>query len=243
MKNRVKRIITITAIATSVAACTPMSEYSYAMNGNPTINQPTTFPTVDASENYTKEEMNNQNTVVTKITDKTIFYNSIWFDTGDAKLKDNNDVNLILLSNLKYLTMHKDAKIVINGYASELGTSQKNKVLSTQRANNVKKYLVSHGINKNNIVVFGYGDKQNKFSDTSVKSKNNPANRRIDILYTNDKPNSTMKYIVDEKGMPVIVVTKKEQSSLVINSDNKDSEALNNNQESDIPLDDMVSQE
>lgn len=80
---------------------------------------------------------------------------NIFFTTGSAKLLPKSfsslkDVVQILNENPSY-------KIDIDGYTDNTGKEDKNQVLSEQRANSVKDYLISNGIDSNRITATGHG--------------------------------------------------------------------------------------
>ncbi|MEP7108429.1 MAG: OmpA family protein [Ferruginibacter sp.] len=106
---------------------------------------------------------------------------NIFFATGSAKLlaKSNtalNNVAGILNENPGY-------KIDIDGHTDITGTPEKNQVLSEARANAVKTYLVSKGIDQSRMVATGFGiDKPIADNKTAAgRSKN----RRVEMKLRN----------------------------------------------------------
>lgn len=106
---------------------------------------------------------------------------NIFFATGSAKLlaKSNaslNNVVTILKDNPSY-------KVDIDGHTDITGTPEKNQVLSEARANSVKTYLVSKGIDEARLVATGYGiDKPIADNKTAAgRSKN----RRVEMKLRN----------------------------------------------------------
>jgi len=80
---------------------------------------------------------------------------NIFFATGSAKLlaKSNaslKDVAQILKDNPTY-------KIDVDGYTDITGSADKNQVLSENRANAVKDYLVTNGVDETRITATGHG--------------------------------------------------------------------------------------
>ncbi|MEP7142845.1 MAG: OmpA family protein [Ferruginibacter sp.] len=106
---------------------------------------------------------------------------NIFFATGSAKLLAKsgsalNNVVSILNDNPTY-------KVDIDGHTDITGTPEKNKVLSEARANSVKTYLVSKGIDESRLVATGYGiDKP--IADNKTKA-GRAKNRRVEMRLRN----------------------------------------------------------
>jgi OmpA-OmpF porin, OOP family len=80
---------------------------------------------------------------------------NIFFATGSAKLlaksyKSLKDVAQILKDNPSY-------KINVDGYTDITGSAEKNQVLSENRANSVKQYLITNGVDESRITATGHG--------------------------------------------------------------------------------------
>ena len=58
-----------------------------------------------------------------------------------------------------YLQENINTLIMIEGHTDRIGDSDKNLILSKQRAEAIKKYLTDKGINGERITTVGYGDK------------------------------------------------------------------------------------
>ncbi|MEQ1678165.1 MAG: OmpA family protein [Chitinophagaceae bacterium] len=81
---------------------------------------------------------------------------NILFVTGSAKLqtksfKGLNDVVQIMKDN-------PGMSLAIDGHTDNVGTEEKNQILSDNRANSVKAYLVSKGIDESRITARGHGE-------------------------------------------------------------------------------------
>lgn len=69
-----------------------------------------------------------------------------------------------------YLQTNKQAVILVEGYACDLGSVEVNDWISKQRAETVKNTLASYGISEDNVVVQWYGKSKNKnFSYLAMK--------------------------------------------------------------------------
>lgn len=76
-----------------------------------------------------------------------------------------------------YCQTNKEAIITVEGYTCDLGTDKHNNVLSTERANAVKKQLVTAGVPAEKIIVKGYG--KSMYGKLDVPGRE--ANRRANI--------------------------------------------------------------
>lgn len=106
---------------------------------------------------------------------------NIFFATGSAKLlaKSNaslNNVVTILNDNPGY-------KVDISGHTDNTGKADKNQTLSEARANSVKAYFVSKGIDESRLVAAGYG--QDKPIADNKTAKGRTQNRRVELNVRN----------------------------------------------------------
>lgn len=68
-----------------------------------------------------------------------------------------------------YLQTNKQATILVEGYACDLGSAEVNDWISKQRAETVKNVLASYGISEDKVVVKWYGKSKNKnFSYSTI---------------------------------------------------------------------------
>ncbi|MBS1501716.1 MAG: OmpA family protein [Bacteroidetes bacterium] len=70
-------------------------------------------------------------------------------------------------------------KFMLSGYASAEGTPEHNMVLSQDRANSVKAYLVNTGVSANRLITKGYGE-ANPIADNTTEN-GRILNRRVEI--------------------------------------------------------------
>lgn len=83
------------------------------------------------------------------------------------------------------MKMNPSEKFALKGYASFEGTAEHNMILSEDRANSVRIYLINDGVNANNITAKGYGT-ANPVGDNDTES-GRILNRRVEIGYQNGK--------------------------------------------------------
>jgi OmpA-OmpF porin, OOP family len=102
----------------------------------------------------------------------------IEFGNNSDKMFSTSDSTLtILLAELQT----NDKEFLIVCHTDNIGTKRYNKLLSTRRAESVKKYLIEKGINKERISTWGYGDEK-PIADNDTK-QGRALNRRIEYLY------------------------------------------------------------
>lgn len=81
---------------------------------------------------------------------------NILFVTGSYKLATSSFKNLNEV--VKIMQENPDMKLAIDGHTDNTGKPDKNQVLSENRANSVKNYLVSKGIAESRLTAQGHGD-------------------------------------------------------------------------------------
>lgn len=102
---------------------------------------------------------------------------NILFITGSYKLssksfKGLNDV-------VKIMQENPEVKLSVDGHTDNVGKADKNLVLSENRADAVKKYLVSKGISEDRIVAAGHGDSMPVADNKTATGRQK--NRRVEM--------------------------------------------------------------
>jgi OOP family OmpA-OmpF porin len=77
------------------------------------------------------------------------------------------------------MKMDPSVKFILKGFASKEGTYEHNIILSEDRANSVKAYLVNSGVSSANLTTKGYGIKH-PIADNSTEA-GRILNRRVEI--------------------------------------------------------------
>lgn len=75
----------------------------------------------------------------------------------------------------------RSGKVEVAGYTCNLGTDAYNMGLSVRRADAVKDYLVSRGVNPDRLVVKGFGKTHPKYDNSNPKTR--PLNRRVELSF------------------------------------------------------------
>ncbi len=99
------------------------------------------------------------------------------FQTGSARILPNSYA--VLDEAVKVLNEYKSLRIRIDGHTDNVGTPELNKKLSQDRADSVKAYLVSKGVDASRLETAGYGDTRPIEDNKTPKGR--AANRRIEF--------------------------------------------------------------
>jgi OOP family OmpA-OmpF porin len=105
------------------------------------------------------------------------FTTDINFETKSTTIKPDSKKQLDGLA--KILATNNNLIIYLNGHCDNIGEDILNNKLSLDRANAVKSYLMSKGVNELNIITKGYGTLKPKQSNETVKGRT--ANRRVEF--------------------------------------------------------------
>jgi outer membrane protein OmpA-like peptidoglycan-associated protein len=102
----------------------------------------------------------------------------IQFDSARATLRTESSPRLDRV--VEYMTHRLNARIRVAGYTDNVGNPRTNQTLSEQRAQAVRAYLVSRGIDGGRIEAVGYGD-QNPIASNDTE-EGRQQNRRIEAV-------------------------------------------------------------
>ncbi|MCB4807140.1 OmpA family protein [Tamlana sp. 62-3] len=116
---------------------------------------------------------------VTAEVQKTLneYAKTILFDTGKSSIKAQSEA--VLGDIISILKEYPTAKFTVEGHTDSVGSEKLNQRLSDSRANSVKEYLVSHGIDAFRLSSLGYGE--SKPIDTNKTRAGRANNRRVEI--------------------------------------------------------------
>lgn len=107
----------------------------------------------------------------------TYTINNILFSSGSYILTDNTKT--IIKEFSKFLIENPSIQISIQGHTDDQGDASKNITLSQNRANAVKEYLISLGINIDRLEAIGYGSAKPKVPNDT--DENRKMNRRTEF--------------------------------------------------------------
>jgi outer membrane protein OmpA-like peptidoglycan-associated protein len=115
---------------------------------------------------------------------KVEFNEKILFAFSKSDLSDSAKMNLDKLGTA--LTNYPNTNIEIQGHTDSRGTDEYNMGLSLRRANAVRDYLASQGIDAKRMTVRGFGESAPAYSNDTPEGM--AQNRRVEFLITaNDK--------------------------------------------------------
>ena len=109
-----------------------------------------------------------------------IVLEGITFGTGKADITPESEVTL--QKALKTLTTYSDISVEISGHTDNVGRAKSNQRLSELRANAVRDWLISKGVDGSRISAVGYG--QEKPVVPNDTKENKQKNRRIEFTRT-----------------------------------------------------------
>jgi OOP family OmpA-OmpF porin len=104
-------------------------------------------------------------------------YKNIQFEFNSSVLKTSS--YLVLDEIARMMKTKPEAKFQLNGHSSAEGTEQRNMMLSVDRANAVKAYLVNNGIKSSNLITKGFGESTPLVSNDTEDGR--AKNRRVEI--------------------------------------------------------------
>jgi outer membrane protein OmpA-like peptidoglycan-associated protein len=107
-----------------------------------------------------------------------IILKNVFFSTNSAELLPKSEPELNLL--LEMLVQNNQLKICINGHTDNIGTVDRNLLLSEKRAESVKNYLISKGISSDRLESKGYGE--TKPIATNQTEEGRQLNRRTEFF-------------------------------------------------------------
>ena len=108
---------------------------------------------------------------------KSFVLDNCTFESGKATLKP--EAYAVLDDLVDYLNRKDDERIEIGGHTDNVGKAEANMILSTNRANTVRAYLLTKGIAPERLTAKGYG--MTVPVDDNVDEEGRQANRRTEV--------------------------------------------------------------
>ena len=106
-----------------------------------------------------------------------VILKNIFFETNSFELKNESVVELKKLRD--FLLKNKNVRIELSGHTDNVGTDKYNQILSENRANSVKEFLLKQGLADGRIVSKGYGKTQPIASNDNEEGR--AQNRRTEF--------------------------------------------------------------
>jgi peptidoglycan-associated lipoprotein len=94
-------------------------------------------------------------------------HNEVYFTLGSFKL----DNQAALAKDARWLKDSSDVHVVIEGHADPTGTHEGNMVLSQKRAESVRDFLVSAGVDQSRLEVMAYGDTRLRYGRADRRNR------------------------------------------------------------------------
>jgi outer membrane protein OmpA-like peptidoglycan-associated protein len=104
----------------------------------------------------------------------------VLFDTGKADLKPTTRERLAKVAGI--LLAYPDIRVEVDGYTDSTGSLELNERLSQQRAESVRSYLASQGVNQSSITTQGFGPDNPVASNGTAAGRQQ--NRRVELVVT-----------------------------------------------------------
>ncbi|KMQ72841.1 OmpA family protein [Marinobacter subterrani] len=105
----------------------------------------------------------------------------VLFATGSAEIQGGTNQNLEKLVN--FLKQYPDRQVLIEGHTDNVGSASFNLALSRQRAESVREFLISRGIESSRLSVSGYGFERPIASNDTATGRQQ--NRRVEVVIEN----------------------------------------------------------
>jgi len=109
--------------------------------------------------------------------DVPIVLEGITFETGKSDITPESAV--VLQAALKTLTTYPDIIVEISGHTDNVGSNSSNQSLSQRRADSVRFWLISNGVDPDRIIAKGYGEEFPRVPNDTPDNKR--MNRRIEF--------------------------------------------------------------
>nr|BET44595.1 MAG: peptidoglycan-associated lipoprotein Pal [Candidatus Aschnera chinzeii] len=165
--NKNIKLLTIMLPMLMITACTPKK-------GNEKTENEQNIPSINANNNITANEH-----VMPQDMEKLQTTNVVYFAFN--KYDINPEYAQILDKHAEFLKNNATVKITVEGHTDEIGTPEYNIGLGERRANAVKMYLQSNGVNENQISIISYGEE--KLVALGSDEESCAKNRRAVLVY------------------------------------------------------------
>jgi outer membrane protein OmpA-like peptidoglycan-associated protein len=112
---------------------------------------------------------------------KTYTLNNLYFDTGKATIRKESYSSLNDLAEL--MKRKKTMVIQLAGHTDNVGSEESNQKLSETRAESVKRYLISKGVQAIRVIAVGYGQSQPIASNSTAEGRQQNRRTEVKILH------------------------------------------------------------
>jgi outer membrane protein OmpA-like peptidoglycan-associated protein len=112
----------------------------------------------------------------------------VLFDTGKSTLRAEAREKLAKISGI--VLAYPDLRLAIEGNTDSVGTDSKNQILSEQRANSVRDYMVKQNIPTTSMTSKGFGKMQPVASNDTAEGRQQ--NRRVEMVVSGEVIGTTV---------------------------------------------------
>lgn len=123
------------------------------------------------------EKLSTVDTLINLTPGDVYVFHNLQFESGKSILLPNEYPELENF--IRHVEKYPNQTLLVTGHTDNVGNKGDNKMLSLERANAIKQYLVAKGINKNKIVIEGKGDEIPL--DSNETEEGRKTNRRVEI--------------------------------------------------------------
>ena len=142
------------------------------------VQEDVTLNVIDEKQDVSGAKLNDGHSIAQKVDTITWVAQDILFDNNSSYLRTES--YFVLNRVVKFLKDNEMYTLSVSGYTDSVGTTKYNRWLSDRRANTVKKYLVTHGIDSGRLETKGYGEEQPV--DTNATEEGRANNRRAELI-------------------------------------------------------------
>ncbi|MCQ2226119.1 MAG: OmpA family protein [Paludibacteraceae bacterium] len=115
----------------------------------------------------------------------TVSLGNVQFPIGKSFISKSSYT--ILNKAVKMMKEKPEAKLIITGHSDATGSSARNQVLSEERADQVKSYIIKKGVEKERITTSGKGDTTPIDSNETEAGRAKNRRATLDIEYQQEK--------------------------------------------------------
>ncbi len=124
--------------------------------------------------------------------------NDVLFATDQATLKPTAKMRLAKVAGI--IEAYPDLKLQIEGFTDSTGSEQYNQELSERRAAAVRDFLISEGVNVNNVTAQGFGPADPIASNSTPQGRQ--LNRRVDLVVNGEAIAVQHRPAINQSGAP-----------------------------------------
>jgi outer membrane protein OmpA-like peptidoglycan-associated protein len=167
-------------------AATPGAQTSSDINGEYSLDCPAGTRTVTASatgytnQSRTVEAVSGESVVQDFQLSVQLHFENVFFDVNRYNIRP--DASVILDGVAEMLISNPGVAVMITGNTDSDGPEEYNQVLSENRANSVRDYLVSKGVSEEALSTVGYGEDKPAAPNTTTENKALNRRREFTIL-------------------------------------------------------------